>query len=127
MFTPEMLDLLIETFTEGNQRKFAEKLGLNNAQTITDWKRRGLKQIDYIEKIYRAFGDMLSAEWLITGEGEPFKQNASNNSQSTVVGNNVHGKDISITVNDAIVAQLAEKDKQISELLGIIGNLTSRV
>lgn len=126
MFTPEMLDLLIETFADGNQRKFAEMLGLNNPQSITDWKKRGVNRLEHIEKIYQTFGDKLSAEWLITGNGEPFKQIASNNAQSTVVGNNVHGNgDINIMTNDAIVAQLAQKDRQIAELHAIIQNLTA--
>ena len=127
MFTSAMLDLLIDTFADGNQRKFAEMLGLNNPQTITDWKKRGVNRLEHIEKIYQTFGDKLSAEWLITGQGEPFKQIASGNTSSTVVGNNVRGKDINITINDAIVAQLAEKDHQIAELHKIISNLASRV
>ncbi len=122
-----MLDLLIDTFADGNQRKFAEMLGLNNPQTITDWKKRGLNRLEHIEKIYEVFGDRLSAEWLITGQGEPFKQIASGNTNSTVVGNNVRGKGINISINDAIVAQLEEKDRQIAELHSIIHNLTSRV
>lgn len=126
MFTPEMLDLLIDTFADGNQRKFAEMLGLNNPQSITDWKKRGVNRMEHIEKIYKTFGDKLSAEWLITGEGDPFKQIASNNSQSTVVGNNVRGKGISITINDAIVAQLAEKDRQIAELHQFISKLLNK-
>ena len=128
-----MLDLLIKRYADGNQRRFAEILQIPNPQSITDWKKRGINSLENIERIYRKFGDELSAEWLITGEGEPFKQNASGNQNSTVVGNNVHGNGNHISANDksdqtteALIRQLAEKDRQIQQLHQIIINLSSK-
>ena len=130
MFTPVMLEILIQQYADGNQRKFAEMLEVPNPQSITDWKRRGINNLENIERIYRKFGDEVSAEWLITGEGEPFKQSASNNTNSTVVGNNVSGNGNHISSNDksdqavdAIVKQLSEKDRQIAQLHSIIDKL----
>ena len=125
-----MLDILIKRYADGNQRKFAEMLQLPNPQSITDWKKRGINSLDNIERIYRRFGDDVSAEWLITGEGEPFKQSACNNKNSTVVGNNVNGNGIHINnspeskLATILHKQLAEKDRQIAELINRVAELT---
>ena len=120
MITPEMIDFLIKTFADGNQRKFSKMLDLNNAQSITDWKKRGLNRLEQVEKIYSLFGDRLSAEWLITGLGEPLKQNAD----FSTAGNDTMREDG--CASRALVAQLNEKDRQIADLHQIIINLTSR-
>lgn len=64
----EMVKMLVEHFTNGNKSQFANKLGVT-AQTINSWISRNTCDI---ELIY-AKCDGLSADWLLTGEGEMLK------------------------------------------------------
>lgn len=60
-----ILNKLILHFAEGNNQKFAEKLGITPT-SLSNWKARGT--IDY-EKIYTKC-EGINPHWLLTGEGE---------------------------------------------------------
>lgn len=62
-----ILNKLILHFAEGNNQKFAEKLGITPT-SLSNWKARGT--IDY-EKIYTKC-EGINPHWLLTGEGEMF-------------------------------------------------------
>lgn len=64
----EVLKKLINTFGDGSNKRFAEVLGIN-PNTISVWLARGTYDIELI------YGKCVgvSAEYLITGEGEIMK------------------------------------------------------
>ncbi len=62
-----ILNKLILHFAEGNNQKFAERLGITPT-SLSNWKARGT--IDY-EKIYTKC-EGINPHWLLTGEGEMF-------------------------------------------------------
>lgn len=59
---------LIEHYSDGNKAKFAAKIGVK-PQTISMWLARDTLDYDLIFTTC----EYLSAEWLITGEGEMIK------------------------------------------------------
>lgn len=61
------MNKLILHFAEGNNQKFAERLGITPT-SLSNWKARGT--IDY-EKIYTKC-EGINPHWLLTGEGEMF-------------------------------------------------------
>ena len=63
-----MVECLINYYTDGNQAKFAAMLGIP-AQNVSAWIKRGTFNAELLfEKL-----DGVSAEWLLTGEGEMLK------------------------------------------------------
>ena len=67
MTKKERLEFLIKHFADGKKTKFAEMLGIS-AQGLSSWLSRGTYDI---ELVY-AKCEGVSAEWLMTGEGEIF-------------------------------------------------------
>ena len=65
----ERLDMLVEHFASGNKAEFARMLGIAK-QSLNTWYSHG--HID-IEKVFSACPGV-SAEWLITGEGEMLRK-----------------------------------------------------
>ena len=85
---------------------------------------------DTLQKILIA-NPMISAEWLMRGEGPMFRSDSSQSigdiSGSTAVGNNVHGSGNNITSHAELAAlqqqyleMLKKRDEQIDRLLGIM-------
>lgn len=64
------LEALINHFTDGNQKKFAELLGVI-PQTISAWLTRNTYDA---ELIYQKC-DGISGDWLLSGEGDMIKKN----------------------------------------------------
>ena len=63
-----MVECLINYYTDGNQAKFAAMLGIP-AQNVSAWIKRGTFNAELLfEKL-----DGVSAEWLLTGEGDMLK------------------------------------------------------
>ena len=85
---------------------------------------------DTLQKILIA-NPMISAEWLMRGEGPMLRSDPSQSIGdiigSTAVGNNVHGSGNNITNNSELAAlqqqyleMLKKRDEQIDRLLGIM-------
>lgn len=63
-----MVENLVNCFCDGNKARFAQILGVR-PQTINGWISRNSFDA---ELVYEKFGEV-SAEWLLTGEGEMLK------------------------------------------------------
>ncbi|RUT67756.1 hypothetical protein D0817_24650 [Flavobacterium cupreum] len=58
---------LIEKLFDGNNSKFAKKLGVNEAN-VRNYRKGTLPKIDFIIKIYENIE--FNFDWLLTGKGE---------------------------------------------------------
>ena len=68
-----MVESLINYYTDGNQAKFAAMLGIP-AQNVSAWIKRGTFNAELLfEKL-----NGVSAEWLLTGEGNMLKDEQQN-------------------------------------------------
>lgn len=119
-----MLANLVNYFGDGTQTKFAEKLGIP-AQNVSAWIKRGTFNAELIYAKCRG----VSADWLLTGEGDMLRAEASTDGQSAagshnqVNGEGAHHNTNSHVESDALLkeqvaslkAVLAEKDKQLED------------
>lgn len=73
----ERISYLIDLQTNGNRKKFSEKIGFA-AQVVSNIVsgRKSKPSFDVINSIISTFDD-LNANWLITGEGEMLKETAT--------------------------------------------------
>lgn len=92
-------------------QKFEKKIGLSNGSFGSQLKNNRTIGVDKLEKILIAF-PKLSAEWLLTGQGSMLKTEKKS------------GGDFPDSYK-LLEKQLAEKDKQINELLSIIKQFKS--
>lgn len=69
MTKAEILNALINHYSEGNKSQFARKLGIS-AQGLSTWISRNTFDIEIIYSNC----ENISADWLLTGEGDMFKQ-----------------------------------------------------
>lgn len=111
------------------QKDFAEALGTRaeSVNAALNGRERYLTD-NLFKKIALEYGDIFSRDWLENGEGDMLIENSGSMSGNTIVGNNVKGKDINIHGGDSeaialLREQLAEKDKEIVRLHGIIDKL----
>lgn len=77
MTKKERLEALINHYTAGNKAQFARRLGIT-AQGISTWLARDTYDVDLV---YAKCEDV-SAEWLLTGNGEMFVDSEHNISQT---------------------------------------------
>ena len=109
-----MLEQLINYYSNGNKSLFAKKLGVK-PQTINSWIKRNT--FDY-ELIY-ANCENISADWLLSGEGEML--NEENPSSVSLSGDhnqvNGHGAHDNINGGTVDVAVLEERIKAMQQLL----------
>ena len=110
-----MLEQLINYYSNGNKSLFAKKLGVK-PQTINSWIKRNT--FDY-ELIY-ANCENVSADWLLSGEGEML--NEENHSSVSMYGdhNQVNGEGAQGNINGGTtvdVAVLQERIKAMQQLL----------
>lgn len=91
-----ILNKLILHFAEGNNQKFAERLGITPT-SLSNWKARGT--IDY-EKIYTKC-EGINPHWLLTGEGEMFvSKDGVSSAEECKQTNNVEEENISRRLDD---------------------------
>ena len=76
-----MVNALIGHFTDGNKAQFAKMLGVS-PQTISAWLARNTFDSELIYAKCR----YLSANWLLTGEGEMLQTNTSNTHEAPCPG-----------------------------------------
>ena len=67
---------LIEKLFDGNNSKFAQKLGINEAN-VRNYRKGTLPKIDFIIKIYENIE--FNFDWLLTGKGEILPKKEDNN------------------------------------------------
>lgn len=111
----DILESLVNYYTNGNKAKFAAKLGIK-PQTINTWL--GRNSFD-IELIYSKC-EYLSGDWLLSGgEGEMLRATkiikADNGSIATGDNSSVHGNATNVTLADVAVMQ--ERIKSLEALL----------
>lgn len=96
MYKRLILNKLILHFAEGNNQKFAEKLGITPT-SLSNWKARGT--IDY-EKIYTKC-EGINPHWLLTGEGEMFvSKDGVSSAEECKQTDNVEEENISRRLDD---------------------------
>jgi len=136
----ERVQSIVDTCFGGNKRAFAKQIGVS-ATVIENvvGKRNGKPSFDVLHSI--CANANISAEWLLTGEGEMLRGgnvqvsgsgNAvvgnSHNSTATVNATPTDTSDLRAmveeqrTIIEGLQGQLQEKDKQIAQLLAIISN-----
>ncbi|MBS7231709.1 hypothetical protein KHA90_11795 [Flavobacterium psychroterrae] len=87
---------LIEKLFDGNNSKFAKKIGINEAN-IRNYRKGTLPKVDFIIKIYENIE--FNFEWLLTGKGEMLRNIQENK------------------VDNLMAVELLEyKNKEIAEL-----------
>ncbi len=59
-----------------NKNSFSKKLGYKNNTQIGEYINGTTPRVDFFEKLVQAFPG-IDLNWLVTGEGEPFKAEAS--------------------------------------------------
>lgn len=75
-----MIERLVNHYTSGNKSKFASMLGVT-PQTINTWMARNTFDIELLF----AKCEYISAEWLLTGEGDMIKPETQPNASSNTV------------------------------------------
>lgn len=132
----EILLQLIDYYANGNKSQFARKVGITS-QVIANWLNRDMFDTEAIFSNC----ENVSAEWLLTGEGEMLKTPVSLNNSGVIVGGGIRNSPIDIDnrhyysdspdvlraqiemLDDRIKekdAQIKEKDAQIKSLLEIL-------
>lgn len=113
---------------ERSQRQFAYRTGINE-MTLSDALRGTEPKFSTLEAILKAY-PKLSAEWLMRGEGEMYRDGAQSPQVSVVSENRTGNGDIvshttAIKGDDSALVellrtQLAQKDEQIRQLLNVL-------
>ena len=126
-----MLSQMIDYYAKGNKSEFARMIGLS-PQGVSSWIQRGM----FDAEVIYAKCVKISAEWLLTGEGDmiikkplAIENNSGDNKNSPIENKHYYSEspdvlraqidllDIRIKEKDA---QIKEKDAQIAKLLDIL-------
>ena len=111
-----MLESLINFYTDGNQAKFAKKLGIP-AQNISAWIKRDTFNAELIyEKC-----EGVSADWLLSGKGEMLRTNQQNVDISLLKGDE-DNKDL-IELCKLLVANYQQRDEVMAKLVSRVKRL----
>ncbi|MFI3296559.1 MAG: LexA family transcriptional regulator [bacterium] len=84
-----LIKALVSHYGEGKSSRFAEKLSVK-PQTISTWIARNTWDIDLIF----ANCDNISAEWLLTGEGEMLKKERKKDKEPTISASIAPAKEV---------------------------------
>ena len=131
----DRIECIVNDKFSGNKSSFAKAIGLDRF-TIGNYigsKRRSKPPVDMLEKIVRALN--VDAYWLLTGEGEMLKSDATD--QSNAVSHlNVQGGEVNVTQSNTNSADnetvktlrtlLAEKERTIQIQQQLISELQKR-
>lgn len=112
----EMLESLINHYTDGNQAKFAQKLGIP-AQNISAWIKRETFNAELIYKKCEG----VSADWLLSGKGEMLKVNQQN-ADLSLLEEDKDNKDL-IELCKLLVANYQQRDEVMSKLVSKVKGL----
>lgn len=104
---------LIEKLFEGNNSKFAHKIGINEAN-VRNYRKGTLPKIDFIIKIYENIE--FNFDWFLTGRGDILKENTLQNDDEKYRPNEL------IIAKNEIIELLKQENQrlknEISELKG---------
>ena len=124
----ERINTILQNSGLRSNRAFATKAGINEV-TFGDTLRGAEPKFTTLEAILKAY-PKLSAEWLMRGEGEMYRDGSQSPRVSVVIENRTGNGDIvshtTVIKSDdsALVellrAQLAQKDEQIRQLLNVL-------
>lgn len=115
----DRLEALISHYSNGNKSDFARLLGVK-PQTINSWLNRDTYDIDLIYSNCA----YLSADWLLSGEGDMLIDDSSTNVSQQVNGDNntFAGRDLTTASSDIdqLTALLTKQQDTISELVSTV-------
>lgn len=124
----ERINAILQNSGLRSNRAFAIKAGINEV-TFGDTLRGAEPKFSTLEAILKAY-PKLSAEWLMRGEGEMYRDGAQSAGVSVVSENRTGNGDIvshttAIKSDDSALVellrtQLAQKDEQIRQLLNVL-------
>jgi hypothetical protein len=98
----EMVECLVNHFCDGNKAKFAQMLGLK-PQSINGWISRETFDAELIYNRIKG----VSAEWLLSQEGEMLKQ-----SQNENVKNSLYEENLRLRAENDVLRELAGLKKK---------------
>lgn len=106
--------------TDENPSEVERKCGLKSQTLRKAFDRDSNLQVDKIEAILSSYPD-LSAEWLLRGCGDILKEDddsktRNSNNLYSILGDNNNSNEVLLS----LINQLAEKDKQIEQLIAKI-------
>ena len=114
MTKKERLEALIDYYTKGNQRKFADLLGVT-PQTVSAWLSRNTFDAEMIyQKCLNVSGD-----WLLSGEGPMIKSNQQNADTHFVDSDNSE----LIALCKSLVANYKQRDEVMGKLVSMVKGL----
>ncbi|MDR0560585.1 MAG: helix-turn-helix domain containing protein [Prevotellaceae bacterium] len=123
----DIINAIIDHYYNGNKAQFAARLGIM-PQTVNTWISRNTFDID---RVFAKCKD-ISAEWLLSGNGPMLRtETIPKNNQTTgdiensnVVGSNVNGNGINISVASSdLIDVIKKQQEQISDLIRLINNM----
>lgn len=106
-----MLEQLISYYTDGNKASFAALVGIK-PQLLSNWLKRNTFDA---EQLYRACKDV-SADWLLSGEGDMIHNKQIDNSQFVTQGNSSE----LISLCKALVENYQQRDDVMSKLVSMV-------
>lgn len=106
-----MLEQLINHYTNGNKANFAAMIGIK-PQLLSNWLKR--KTFD-AEMIYMRCND-ISADWLLSGEGDMIRNKQTDNSQIVNPNNNPE----LIALCKVLVENYQQRDDVMNKLVSMI-------
>lgn len=101
---------------------FFNEIGMTYGSFKGSQKKTALNS-DAIDKILSIYKD-IDANWLITGKGEMFKGNTSIDndnikSENSVVGNNIKGKSVKVSISNNDISRIIELHNTLAESLKV--------
>jgi len=111
----DMLESLINYYTDGNKAQFAAMLGIK-AQNISAWIARNTFDA---ELIYSKCSGV-SADWLLSGEGEMLSEQHIVDNTSTTLDN--MPKELLILCK-ALVANYQQRDEVMAKLVSMVDKI----
>ena len=111
MSKSDILETLINYYSDGNKAKFAAMIGIT-PQLLSNWIKRDT--LDY-EQVYSGCPN-LSGDWLLSGEGSIERSNTQND--NTQIGNSEL-----VSLCKALVANYQQRDDVMGKLVSMVKGL----
>lgn len=106
-----MLEQLVNHYTDGNKANFAAMIGIK-PQLLSNWLKRNTFDAECLFKGCKG----ISAEWLLSGEGDMFITSQNGNSHSV---NQVSNGEI-ITLCKILVENYQQRDDVMNKLVSMV-------
>ena len=106
-----MLEQLINHYTNGNKANFAEMIGIK-PQLLSNWLKRNTFDA---EQLYKCCKN-ISADWLLSGEGNMICDSQNDNSQFATQNNSPE----LIALCKALVENYQQRDDVMNKLVSMV-------